>query len=61
MKRMNVGEVEKKCWIFSMDKIAADLMGKSMWQTLQQQITLLENLLLAPESSKLSSKNNKNE
>lgn len=44
-----------------MDKIAADLMGKSMWQTLQQQITLLENLLLAPESSKLSSKNNKNE
>ena len=38
MKRMNVGEVEKKCWIFSMDKIAADLMGKSMWQTLQQQI-----------------------
>lgn len=44
-----------------MDKITADLMGKSMWQTLQQQITLLENLLLAPESSKLSSKNNKNE
>ena len=58
MKRMNVGEVEKKCWIFSMDKIAADLMGKSMWQTLQQQITPLE---LAPESSKLPSKNNKNE
>ena len=49
---------KRKCWIFSMDKITADLMGKSMWQTLQQQITPLE---LAPESSKLSSKNNKNE
>ena len=56
-----LAKLKKKCWIFSMDKIAADLMGKSMWQTLQQQITLLENLLLAPESSKLSSKNNKNE
>ena len=42
---------------FQLENKLADLMGKSMWQTLQQQITLLE--AGSRELRELAAKNNK--
>ena len=56
MKKMNHCS-RKKVLNFQLENKLADLMGKSMWQTLQQQITLLE--AGSRELRELAAKNNK--